>query len=53
MGYQDRFALTTKRFGRRVVIEVRRGTVKYKTQGKLTTITISYPDGRTRRRKIS
>jgi hypothetical protein len=51
MAYQDRFTLTTKRFGRRVIIRIRRGKVKCKTKGKLTTVTIVYADGGTRKRK--
>jgi hypothetical protein len=51
MAYQDRFSLTTKAFGRRVILRIRRGTVKQSQKGKETIITITYPDGRTRKRK--
>lgn len=51
MDYQDRFSLTVKNFGRRVVVVVQRGTVKCEENGRIKTVTISYPDGKTRKRK--
>jgi hypothetical protein len=39
MDYQDRLILTAKNFGRRVVLVVARGKVKYEKDGQTTTIT--------------
>jgi hypothetical protein len=51
MTYQDRFTLTTKKFGRLVTIEVNRGKVKVTKKGKRTTIKITYADSRVRKSK--
>lgn len=51
MAYQDRFTLTTKRFGRLVTIVVQRGKVKCTKKGKRTTIKISYEDSPVRKAK--
>lgn len=43
MDYQDRFKMTMKNFGRKVVIELNRGAAKLSEDGKAVTIT--YRDG--------
>ena len=58
MAYADRFTVTTKDFGRKVLIKVHRGTVEFTYAGKPRrspapfTLTIDYPDDENRGRKL-
>jgi hypothetical protein len=49
MGYDDRFRLIVKEFGRKIVIELNRGKAKLSEDGK--TITITYRDSPVRKPK--
>jgi hypothetical protein len=47
MAYEDRFRMTVRNFGRKVVIEVNRGRAVASADGKVVTIT--YRDSATRK----
>ena len=49
MPYGDRFSLTVKEFGRKIVIELNRGKAKLSEDGK--TVTITYRDSPVRKPK--
>lgn len=50
MDYGDRFKMTVKEFGQKVVIELNRGKAVCSKDGK--TVTIKYPDDGNRGRKL-
>ncbi|PYT10707.1 MAG: hypothetical protein DMG59_28160 [Acidobacteria bacterium] len=51
MDYQDRFKLTVKNFGRKVVIALNRGAAKVSKDGKTVFITYSDSSVRGQRRR--